>query len=326
MYACWQPKSFTVTYVANATDAKINIPSASAKFDTGFNVEYTNIPTRTGYNFIGWADNKDDADLNKPAYTKAQLVQKKYETDVTLYACWEVVKNTNVEKKPTVTTTPPTATNQPTSDLKDNEIPGGNATKTDTTPTANIQDTTSTWMIQMENPSTKAVTLYSDVSADIKYNTTLNKALKFTLTGTRTNNEGTTNIDYYEYQLVKRGKEVNDSADAWKKVGSDNTITIKNTTAARLYIRAHVGDVVTIYKTSGFVVDTTKPTVKGVKNGKTYKKAVTIKVKDSSAGIKSIKLNGKKIKATYKLKKKGSYKLVVMDKAGNKTTMKFKIK
>lgn len=72
-------------------------------------------------------------------------------------------------------------------------------------------------------------------------------------------------------------------------------------------------------------VDKTKPTITGVKNGKTYKKAVTIKFKDAS-GIKSAKLNGKSIKSGTKVSKNGSYTLVVTDKAGNKKTVKFKIK
>ena len=79
--------------------------------------------------------------------------------------------------------------------------------------------------------------------------------------------------------------------------------------------------------------DTKKPTVKGVKNGKTYKKTVTIKVSDKS-GIKKVTLNGKKMsvskfKKGYKIKRKSttkSYTLKVWDKAGNKRVVKFKIK
>lgn len=71
--------------------------------------------------------------------------------------------------------------------------------------------------------------------------------------------------------------------------------------------------------------DTKKPTVTGIKNGKTYKKAVTIKYKDES-GIKSAKLNGKKIKSGAKVTKKGSYTFTVTDKAGNNKVVRFKIK
>jgi hypothetical protein len=75
-------------------------------------------------------------------------------------------------------------------------------------------------------------------------------------------------------------------------------------------------------------IDKTKPTVTGVKNGKKYKKAVTIKFKDNKggSGIKKATLNGKKIKSGKKVSKKGKYTLVVKDKAGNKKTIKFTIK
>lgn len=74
-----------------------------------------------------------------------------------------------------------------------------------------------------------------------------------------------------------------------------------------------------------FTYDTTKPVVKGIANGKTYKSARTIKFSDKY-GIKSAKLNGKTIKNNKKISKKGSYTLKVTDKAGNVTTVKFKIK
>ena len=73
-------------------------------------------------------------------------------------------------------------------------------------------------------------------------------------------------------------------------------------------------------------LDKKKPVVTGVKNKKTYKKTVTIKFSDKQTGIKSATLNGKKIKNKKKVSKNGSYSLVVRDKAGNKTTIKFKIK
>lgn len=74
-----------------------------------------------------------------------------------------------------------------------------------------------------------------------------------------------------------------------------------------------------------FTYDKTKPVVKGVANGKTYKKARTIKFSDKY-GVKSAKLNGKTIKTNKKVSKKGSYTLKVTDKAGNTATVKFKIK
>ena len=72
-------------------------------------------------------------------------------------------------------------------------------------------------------------------------------------------------------------------------------------------------------------IDRKAPTIKGVKNGKTYKGKAKIKVSDKY-GIKYIKLNGKTIKNKSTIKKKGKYTLVVTDKAGNKKTVKFRIK
>ncbi len=75
-----------------------------------------------------------------------------------------------------------------------------------------------------------------------------------------------------------------------------------------------------------FYIDMTKPTVKGVKNNGTYKNARTIQFSDKGSGISKAVLNGKKIRTGKKVTKKGSYMLVVTDKAGNKKTVKFKLK
>ncbi|MFG6393538.1 MAG: hypothetical protein K1W24_05035 [Lachnospiraceae bacterium] len=73
-----------------------------------------------------------------------------------------------------------------------------------------------------------------------------------------------------------------------------------------------------------FIIDRTKPSVKGVKNGKTYKKAVKIKISDKN-GIKSATLNGKAFKSGSKTSKNGTYTLKVTDNAGNVKTTRFKI-
>ena len=75
-----------------------------------------------------------------------------------------------------------------------------------------------------------------------------------------------------------------------------------------------------------FVIDKTKPTIKGVANGKTYNKTVTIKYSDKLSKIKEVKLNGKKIKSGKKVSKNGEYTVIATDKAGNKTKIKFTIK
>lgn len=80
----------------------------------------------------------------------------------------------------------------------------------------------------------------------------------------------------------------------------------------------------TIVKVTG--LDKKKPTVTGVKNKVTYKKAVTIRFQDTESGIKSATLNGKKIQSGHKVSKAGTYKLVVKDKTGNTTSLVFYVK
>lgn len=78
-------------------------------------------------------------------------------------------------------------------------------------------------------------------------------------------------------------------------------------------------------KSITFCIDRKKPTT-NIKNKKTYKKAVKIKLKDNISGIKKATLNGKKIKSGKKVKKNGDYTLKIYDKAGNVKTVKFTIK
>lgn len=87
-----------------------------------------------------------------------------------------------------------------------------------------------------------------------------------------------------------------------------------------------------------FIIDKKKPTIRGAKNGKTYKKPVTLYFEDqyfvnnsySDYGLASVKVNGKKISKKkyngYTIKKNGKYKVVATDKAGNKKTITFWIK
>ncbi|MDD6070557.1 MAG: hypothetical protein PUC12_07040 [Clostridiales bacterium] len=127
-------------------------------------------------------------------------------------------------------------------------------------------------------------------------------------------------------------KKLNFSVEVNKKK-ADPIVTFGKTENNILKIEANGG----IYdvnnsenNTSSKKKDTKKPTVKGVKNNKTYKKSVKFKVSDKS-GIKKVTLNKKKIKVSkakkgYTVKKKGTYTLKVWDKAGNVRTVKFKIK
>lgn len=75
-----------------------------------------------------------------------------------------------------------------------------------------------------------------------------------------------------------------------------------------------------------FLVDKIKPTVSGVKNGKTYKKPVKIKFSDTLSGIKKATLNKITVTSGKKISKKGTYRLEVYDKAGNTEIILFYIR
>jgi hypothetical protein len=70
-------------------------------------------------------------------------------------------------------------------------------------------------------------------------------------------------------------------------------------------------------------VDKVAPVIKGVANGKRYKKSVTITFSDKLSGISYATLNGNKIKNGAKVSKAGQYYLYVYDKAGNEAYCSF---
>ena len=86
-------------------------------------------------------------------------------------------------------------------------------------------------------------------------------------------------------------------------------------------------------KLYAFAADKTKPVVTGVKNGKSYKGKVTVKVSDKDSGVKSAVIKNTKTGKTYakftgskKVTKKGKYSVTVTDNMGNKKTVKFTVK
>jgi hypothetical protein len=137
--------------------------------------------------------------------------------------------------------------------------------------------------------------------------------------------EDLNNTAYWKQNLIGNwydGDEYTQVLD--KKNGSYSTTVTANGKVTFMFQTTAGDRYAGTYKVTG--IDTTKPTVSGVANGKTYKKAVTIKFSDQGSGIKSATLNGKKIKTGKKVSANGTYKLVVTDNAGNKKTVKFTIK
>lgn len=176
-------------------------------------------------------------------------------------------------------------------------------------------------------PITKAL------SATSKVNTNKSKA---TVTVTQAFGADLNNIQYVYGAYDAKD---NDNYSIWKtpitagyyydhiatELTSGNTFSVKKNGTYTIRVITNDNTTYSIqYKVKG--IDNTEPTVTGVKNGKTYKKAVTIRFSDKSSGIKSAKLNGKKISSGKKVSKKGKYTLKVTDKAGNTKTVKFTIK
>lgn len=208
---------------------------------------------------------------------------------------------------PGITTTPtpkPTegvmVTPVPTTSEEPTPTPKPNVTdKSDkkATPTPGKKQTF-TW--KSSNKSIKLV----KTSAKTTYKIYTNKTIKLT--------PSVTDGDVY-YQIVKSGKKV---GKTWKKVNKQ--ITIKSNTKACVYIKYTLNGKTVTQKTKGFILDKKAPKISVSNSGK-------LKVTDKESGIKSIKDGKKKVKNGTILKK-GVHKIVAVDKAGNKKTMKVTIK
>lgn len=75
-----------------------------------------------------------------------------------------------------------------------------------------------------------------------------------------------------------------------------------------------------------FRIDMKYPTIQGLKGGRIQKHGITLRFRDN-VGIRSVKLNGKKVnKKKITLKKPGTYVIKVTDKAGNVTKRLFRIR
>lgn len=132
------------------------------------------------------------------------------------------------------------------------------------------------------------------------------------------------------------------SADGCTATWVYDANAIENTTSVLRYAYTGVEtlekDNATVDEYLKIVTDKKKPVIKGVKNKKVYtKKSLTFYVKDDN-DIKTIKLNGKKLKLNkvksgkyknyYKVtaKKKGQNTVTVTDLNENKKTLKFTLK
>ena len=71
--------------------------------------------------------------------------------------------------------------------------------------------------------------------------------------------------------------------------------------------------------TDGIVIDTIAPQVSGVESNQTYTKTQTFTVTDNN--LDTVKVDDKVVTSYTLVPKKGTYKIEVTDKSGNKTTL-----
>ena len=87
LYAVWKINTFQVSFDANTMDAVGNMPEDQMKTYGKDLTLSENIPTRTGYNFQGWATTSTGT---VPEYQPGGTYEKN--TGVMLYACWAFIE------------------------------------------------------------------------------------------------------------------------------------------------------------------------------------------------------------------------------------------
>lgn len=353
LFAQWKEDSYNITYNANGgTDAPAATNALYTNWCGGLEISSAK-PVRAGYTFLNWNTKPDGSGT---IYGSGDVLQ--ITSNITLYAQWAstytVTYNANGgTNAPAATKALSTewAKGCSISSAKPNKTgftfvnwntkPDGSGTiygsgdvlrltKNITLYARWVETNTSnnTNNTNVNNAGTVKVTLRCS-NSKIKLNTSNSnsygiksrKKVIFKVNAVFSN-ANPANVKLY-YQFVGKGSDYN--TKAWKFTNGNIKVS-KSRSACRLYIKAVYGNRVAIVKTKGFVVDLEAPTITGVRNNKTYKKTVTIRAYDDISGIKYIKLNNRTIKSGKKITKKGNYKIVTMDKCGNKRTIKFKIK
>ena len=340
----WTPKKFTVTYDYNGGKSTSGQEShfINTDYEKGFTVDFDNVPVREGYEFLGWSTKKDATE----ATYKETALEKNYYSDVTLYAVWEargiiITYDTGsgsaiqatvgtTENPPVVTAIEPTRegyTFVGWYDEAGNKAERGNSVPNSITLTARWVEP-GQWDVALTRCSSSKINIRKLTNTTATTYTALKKPLTMTVSGVRSNSQGSIPATKYQYQIVDKGKTFQLKASAWNEA-IDGKITISDHSDCRIYIKAvaYEGkEFSDVYESNGFSIDTKAPIVSGVKNGKIYKKAVTIRVSDQVSGVKKITLNGKKIKSGHRIKKKGVYKLVATDNSGHKKVIRFAIR
>ena len=85
LYAVWKKARFTITYDDNIEDAEITMPDAQIK-EKGQDLKLSDyVPTRDGYEFLGWATDKESTNAEYQSGANFAI-----DEDTTLYAIWKL--------------------------------------------------------------------------------------------------------------------------------------------------------------------------------------------------------------------------------------------
>lgn len=266
-----------------------------------------------------------------PAQTPASASTGAVAVDNAIVITYNTVSGSAIAPTTGTTENPPKVTNyvparsgytfQGWIDENGNKVLSGTVIEKSTTLTAVWEDNNIAWDVRIASATSPKIKLSVQTKNTSTTYTVLGKVLVLKLEGERKTSEGSTPA-MFQYQIVNKGNEY--VATDWKNT-NDGTIRVASNKKCRIYIRAIADKYSKIYRTNGFIIDTKAPKIAGIRNGKTYKKSISIRVSDKVSGIKKILINGKKTKNGMILSKNGKYKLFVMDQAGNKKTIRFAI-
>lgn len=121
----------------------------------------------------------------------------------------------------------------------------------------------------------------------------------------------------YRYKIVYPDK--NDKKPHWVTIKSPSIkIAPDKKETQKMYVifQAKNADGIQQKKTSCFLIDQNAPVISGIRHLHFYKNKRNIRISDNN-GLRSIILNGKKMKSSFTVKKRGVYLLKAVDAAGN---------
>lgn len=129
-------------------------------------------------------------------------------------------------------------------------------------------------------------------------------------------------VNKYYYYVDKSGSEESLTKKQLQSVDWKEGTSVTFSEDSNYVIYAKVADKagnIKYVSTDGIVIDTIAPQVSGVESNQTYTKTQTFTVTDNN--LDTVKVDDKVVTSYTLVPKKGTYKIEVTDKSGNKTTL-----